>query len=246
MRGLEEDRPGLRWGSSLGVVLAAHALIIAAILCWPSPRPTPPPRAAEAVMVELAPLPSAPPAKPTQLPPGPAQQEQRKAPPKLNPEPAPKPEPAPPQEKAETVLPQPTQQQHNQEHADNDVAQTSSPPSVHAPAGSHYAAEQSLAGAAAHAMVTWQSQLLGHLEKFKRYPRPAQRLHYEGIVMVRYTVDRHGDVQSVRLAESSGREPLDAEAVAAVQRASPLPPPPPEIPGDPVEVTTPIEFSLRK
>lgn len=247
MIALEHDRQALRWGGSLATVLGAHAAIIAAVLWWRSHSPAPPLAGpAEAVMVELAPLPTAPPAPPTELPPGPPQQEQRKAQPKADPEPAPTPQPQhKPVDKAEVALPQQARERQRQDSASTDVAQTSAPPSVQAPTGSQYAARQSLAGAASQSMVSWQAQLLGHLEQFKRYPRVATRRRYEGTVMVQYAVDRQGRVLSVRLVAGSGYEPLDTEAVAAVQRASPLPPPPADIPGDPVDVTTAVEFFLR-
>ncbi|WCE03592.1 energy transducer TonB [Pseudoxanthomonas sp. JBR18] len=244
---LEQDRQTLRWGASLGLVLAAHAAIIAAALWWSSYElRQSPPEPAEAVMVELAPLPSAPPAPPTDLAPGPPQQEQRQTQPKVQPEPTSEPEPQQkPQERADVALPQPVRERQNEENANTNVSQTSAPPNLQAPPDARYAARQSLSGISQQAMVTWQAQLLGHLEKFKRYPRAAQRRRYEGAVLVQYAVDRQGKVLSVRLATSSGHELLDAEAVAAVQRASPLPPPPTDIPGNPVEVSTPIDFFLR-
>jgi protein TonB len=249
MTALEQDQPALRWGASLGLALAVHAVAIGAVLWWHARMPpvqTPAP--AETVMVELAPLPSAPPAPPTELPPGPPQQEQRQTPPKAEPEPTRTPEPDRQrlQQEAEVPLPQQPAQRQHEDTAAADVNRTSAPPSVQAPPGREYAAEQSLAGAQPQAQGTWQAQVLGHLEKFKRYPRVAQRRRYEGTVSVQYSVDRQGNVLSARLATSSGREPLDDEAVAAMQRASPLPPPPPEIPGDPIEVTTPVTFTLRR
>ncbi|MFT3763268.1 MAG: energy transducer TonB [Pseudoxanthomonas sp.] len=241
-----QDRPVLRWGGSLCVVLAAHAAIVVGALWWT--HRTPPalsPLPAEAVMVELAPLPVAPPAPPTELPPGPVQQEQRKIEPRA--EPAPKPLlRQKSQPRAEVSLPQQVQQERQTEDsAEANVDETTAPPSVPAPSDTRYAASQTLSGASTQALVTWQSQILGRLEKFKRYPRAAQRLRQQGAAQVLYTVDREGRVLSASLARSSGHESLDAEAVAAVQRASPLPPPPPEVPGDPITVTTPIEFALR-
>jgi protein TonB len=248
MIALEHDKPALRWGGSLGMVLLAHATLIGAWLWAHALRPPEPqPEPAEAVMVELAPLPTAPLAPPTDLPPGPPQQEQRKAQPKAELEPAPKPEPQQkPVEKAEVALPQQARERQNDASANTDVAETTAPPSVQAPTGSQYTASQSLSGVASQTLVTWQVQVLGHLERFKRYPRAAQRRHHEGRVKVRYAVDRQGNVLSVQLADSSGHESLDAEALAAVQHTSPLPPPPAEILGDPVTVTTPVDFSLRR
>lgn len=239
------DSEGLRrWIGSLALVLAVHAIIIGGVLWGRSHDTSPaPPASAEAVMLELAPLPTAPPAPPTELPPGPPRQEQRKAQPQA--EPTPTPRRAPLQEQAEVAEPQQSDERQNKESADIDVARSSAPPSVQAPPGSRYAASQSSSGGAGQARATWQAQVLGHLERFKRYPRPAQRRRQEGVVLMQFSVNRQGQVLQARIARSSGHESLDAEALATVQRASPLPPPSADIPGDPVEVTTPVEFFLR-
>ncbi|ENO86172.1 energy transducer TonB, partial [Thauera linaloolentis] len=208
---------------------------------------------------------AAPPAPPTALPPGPPRQEQRKSSPRAEPRPAPKPapRPVPRQAYAEVATPQApvdtaaARQQSTEpahpsadaaeagENAQADAALSTAPPSVQAPSASRYAASQPSSGAASQAAATWEAQLLGHLERFKRYPRAAQRRRLEGVVLVRFAVDRQGRVLRVGIARASGHAPLDDEAVATVHRAAPLPPPPADIPGDPVEVTTPVDFFLR-
>ncbi|MGN8000186.1 energy transducer TonB family protein [Sphingomonas sp. 22176] len=96
------------------------------------------------------------------------------------------------------------------------------------------------------ALANWQSELLGHLKRFLRYPRPSQSAREEGIAKVTITVDRQGQVLGARLARGSGYPMLDGEAVAMMRRGSPVPPPGADIPGDPVIVTIPILFSLRR
>ncbi|WP_407351542.1 energy transducer TonB [Luteimonas sp. R10] len=247
MNALAQDRPGLRWGASVGVVLAAHVAVVGTTLWWRAyDPPVPLPESTRAVMVELAPQPAAPPAPPTELPPGSPQQEQRQAQPKVEPTPTPEPVPERIHRQAEVAIPEPLRDQRDKDGASDDVAQISAPPSVQAPTGPEYAAPQALSGAAGQALASWQAQVLGHLERFKRYPRVAQRRRYEGVVQVRYAVDRQGNVLAVDLARGSGHESLDSEAIAAVERASPLPPPTTEVPGDPVEVVTPVEFVMRR
>lgn len=196
-------------------------------------------------MVELAPQPSAPSALPTDLAPGPAQQDQSQSQLKAQSEQSTQEPQQPPQERGEIVLSPIPRDRRTEDSVNSHVPQASAPPSLQAPPDTHYAAVQSMSGGPQQAMVTWQAQVLGHLEKFKRYPRGAQRYRYEGTVRVRYKVNRQGTVLSVHLDSSSGHQELDAEALAAVQRASPLPQPPTDIPGDPVEVSTPIAFFLR-
>ncbi len=243
------DRPWLRWGISFAVVVLVHLLGALAMLLWArQPPPVAQVRPPQAVMVELAPLPTAPPAPPTELPAGPRQHEAAATPPnaptvpRLPPAPPVPPSPAVARAAA-TVPPDPNPAASHA--APSEAASASAPPQVAAAAGSRYAAQQSSAGSDSPLPADWQAQLLGHLERFKRYPRAAQRMRYQGVVAVRYRVDRVGNVLAVELARGSGHAPLDEEALAAVRRASPVPQPPADIPGDPVEVTTPVQFLLR-
>ena len=59
---------------------------------------------------------------------------------------------------------------------------------------------------------------------------------------MRFTVDAGGSVLSAALVRSSGDATLDAEAVALLQRASPLPKPPDATTHT---VTAPINFTIR-
>jgi periplasmic protein TonB len=51
-------------------------------------------------------------------------------------------------------------------------------------------------------------------------------------------------VQSFEIAKSSGRPVLDAEALALIQRAQPLPALPADFPSSTLDAVVPIEFSL--
>jgi len=106
------------------------------------------------------------------------------------------------------------------------------------------AAPQTSAGTAqAISPARWQSRLMAHLERRKRYPATAKRQRQQGVAQVRFSIDNSGNVQSVSLSRSSGVPELDAEVVSLVRRASPVPPPPP---GVSRTIVVPIEFSLRR
>ncbi|HEY0838066.1 MAG TPA: energy transducer TonB, partial [Azospirillum sp.] len=98
---------------------------------------------------------------------------------------------------------------------------------------------------ASRAVPTWQGLVLGHLERHKRYPRIAQMRRQEGVAQVRFVIDRQGRVLSARLETGSGHALLDEETVALVERASPLPPPPPEMPRERIELVVPVQFFVR-
>lgn len=88
--------------------------------------------------------------------------------------------------------------------------------------------------------------LMSHLGRHKRYPAEAREQRHEGVATVRFSMDRNGQVLSARLEKSSGFALLDQEAMAILQRATPLPRIPDALTGDVLELVIPIQFSLRQ
>ena len=83
--------------------------------------------------------------------------------------------------------------------------------------------------------------MFGHLQRFKRYPRGARGAH--GTVVVRFELNRKGDVIASRVTKSSGYRVLDEEALAILRRASPFPSFPAAKPGADDFWTAPIAFA---
>lgn len=111
-----------------------------------------------------------------------------------------------------------------------------------APAAKPVAA-QNVAGAGSSASTPkWQARLAAHLDRRKRYPAAARRRGDEGVATVRFSIDPAGTVRSVKLLRSSGVPEIDAEVVALVRRASPVPAPPE---GAKLDIALPIRFNLR-
>lgn len=124
-------------------------------------------------------------------------------------------------------------------------APTEMPPGlVAAPAPSTTPAPSAGASSPSQAPA-WQGALLGRLQRAKRYPDLARARREEGGAHLTFTMDRNGRVLSARIARSSGSVELDAETLALVRRAEPLPAPPADVPGDPLTLTVPLRFSLR-
>jgi protein TonB len=96
-----------------------------------------------------------------------------------------------------------------------------------------------------NALPTWKIQVVGLLERNKRYPAAAQERRQQGVVQLFFSLDRRGHVVASRVVKSSGSAVLDQEAVALLQRAQPFPPPPPQLPGARVDLTVPIRFNLK-
>jgi protein TonB len=90
-------------------------------------------------------------------------------------------------------------------------------------------------------ITKWQQSLVAHLGRFKRYP--AQGGAAEGVVSLAFTIDRKGNVVSSRIEKTSGSTLLDAEALAMVKRAAPLPAPPAEIADADLTFVVPIRFT---
>ncbi len=91
----------------------------------------------------------------------------------------------------------------------------------------------------------FQATLLRHLNAHKHYPSVARAKRQQGVVYVRFAMDRQGHVLSAAIAKASRHAVLDGEGLALISRAQPLPLPPAEIAGDSIELIVPVEFSLR-
>ncbi len=120
------------------------------------------------------------------------------------------------------------------------IRETTAPPSTearHADLAAAPSAGSSFAPSISPA--TWKSELMAHLNRYKRYPSGAAGY---GTASIAFTISRSGQVLSARLIGSSGDHALDAEAVSLPQRATPLPAPPPNIGGGVITLTVPIRF----
>jgi periplasmic protein TonB len=100
--------------------------------------------------------------------------------------------------------------------------------------------DQSTGQSRQRARVTWQKELLAHLDKFKRYP--AERSQKSAEILITMTLDRTGHVVSANISRGSGDDAFDHAALAMVERASPVPPPPPLIADEGLDFSLPVIF----
>jgi protein TonB len=107
------------------------------------------------------------------------------------------------------------------------------------------AARQGRSNKPSEAQIVWQKALLLQLDRNKRYPAAARQKHLEGTATVQFSIDRAGKVILSRLAKSSGVKSLDDEAINVLDRASPLPAPPPGIGDSTIEIVLPIQFRFK-
>jgi TonB family protein len=90
------------------------------------------------------------------------------------------------------------------------------------------------------ARVTWQKELMAHLDKFKRYP--TERSQKGAEILIAMTLDRTGRILSANIAKSSGDDAFDHAAIVMVERASPVPPPPPLVADEGLDFSLPVIF----
>jgi len=89
------------------------------------------------------------------------------------------------------------------------------------------------------------SLVSAHLNRRKQYPREAKQARQQGVVTVRFTVDRGGNVSATSIKRSSGHALLDQATLDLLIRVSPLPRMPASMQRDSVTIAVPIEYSLK-
>lgn len=204
---------------------------------------------APVITIDLAPVPVAPDTKPTDLPPGPQQMQAQPEPEPEPPKPIEKVE-LPPEPKAEPLLAVPPPPRPIEKPKDKQPKQTHAS-LASAPSPAEHKAERAAApapGASAresNAVPNWKSLLVATLERNKRYPYEAQERGEHGVAQLAFSIDRRGGVHHARILHSSGSSLLDGETLAMVERAAPLPPPPPEVIGTEIQISVPIRYNIR-
>jgi periplasmic protein TonB len=228
------DRPTtLRWAVCFVVVVAAHAM--AALSLIQTQESSEFEAGAPVVMLELPEVPVAPSLPPSDLAPGPPQEQ-------TDATPQPKEETKPPEHEAEVALPIPEPPRPAppvEQRQAMAVPSAEMPPSVVAPP---------TAGAEVHnaaALIRWQSALAGHLGRFKRYPSAARAHGEQGVAKVAFTIDHEGHLTSSRIVQSSGSSLLDKETLAMLARAQPMPKPPANAPDSALSFVVPVSFTIR-
>ena len=97
--------------------------------------------------------------------------------------------------------------------------------------------------AAQRQRVTWQKELVAHFDKHKKYPVARQQKSAE--IVVSFTLDRMGRVQTVSVVKGSGDAAFDEAALAMVRRSDPVPAPPPVIADEGLSFTLPVIFRVK-
>ena len=102
---------------------------------------------------------------------------------------------------------------------------------------------QGIGESARRARLTWQKELMAHLDKHKRYP--AERTQKSAEILVSFALDRMGHVLSSSIIKGSGDKAFDEAALAMIRRADPVPQPPPLVADEGLNFTLPVIFRVK-
>ncbi|MBR0764344.1 TonB family protein [Bradyrhizobium japonicum] len=262
------ERETARWSISAAVIVALHVAAAVLAMSWLRSQPeqgvTVP-----AIMVDMAPVTSAPQSTQEDVAPGPVMQEADASPPepvkrqaveetiaptppqekpevvappeqKLEPTPA-KPEPAKivPVEKPAPAKPKVVRPEAKKPSEAPPAPRTSAPPRAEREAPAASAMSE---GAIASLVATYNQRVRAHLMRLHSYPSGGNG--QRGLVRVSFTISRNGQVTSSRIA-SSGVAAFDAKATSMIHQASPFPPIPAEIKNGSMSFTVPVDFIVR-
>lgn len=223
-----------RWMAAGAAIVAVHAAIIASLVLWDQRAPVEP-HLIPAISVSLAPVESSSPETQDQdLPVGPNMQQAEAAPevpPKTEEKPVETKVEPPAQPQAEVSLPREEQKEIEK------PKQEAAPP---APETRAMPKGERLGRFSEAASNAYDARVAGHLKRFIHYPMEARGA--SGTVMVRFELNREGDVIGSEVKKSSGNSILDRAALTILHHASPFPSFPAAKPQAQDSYLVPVEF----
>jgi periplasmic protein TonB len=231
---LPEQRSLSRWTLAGLAILFAHVAIVAAIALWYARQPVEP-NIIPAIAVTLAPVEASSPEMQNQdIAVGPTMQQAEEAPKEVLKEekPVEKMEQLPPQPQAEVTLPreEPKQVEKPKPEAQPPAPETRAPPKT-----------ERLGVFSEASANAYNALVFGHMQRFKRYPPSARGA--SGTTVVRFELNRAGEVVNSTVTKSSGNATLDEAALDLLRRASPFPAFPAAKPGGRDSFLAPVNFS---
>lgn len=88
------------------------------------------------------------------------------------------------------------------------------------------------------------SDLMGWLRQHKQYPAELKKKKQQGVVEVKFSIDRSGELLSSAIHKTSGHPQLDAAALQMLADASPMPDIPDALDRKTLTLVIPVEYSL--
>jgi protein TonB len=90
----------------------------------------------------------------------------------------------------------------------------------------------------------YYSALMAWLNQHKDYPADLKKQKKQGVVVLKFSIDKNGNVMSSSVKKSSGIEQLDQAALNMLVKANPLPSIPDSMKRESLSLAIPIEYSL--
>lgn len=149
---------------------------------------------------------------------------------------------------ADEQFAQPSPRQDDQPEKEKAMASPAAPASAGAAAPSRLAERESVqsvakaigsSAEAQRARAAWRRGLVAHIERQKRFPAGAERATD---IVVSFRIDHQGRLIASEIAKGSGDARYDQAALDMVRRASPMPPPPVDVPDENLRFRIPISF----
>src|SRR5262245_6348086 len=224
----------IRWVGAAAVVCLLHVGgVILALKYWPETSDDP----TGAMTVELAPLPTAAGVNTPNWAHGPlteavlprqaasekVQEEVVEYLPSVPPSPAPDPEIALLKRRPEKKMEKPRQVAPEKQRPSESAEEKTAAAAPRGDAEPASVASQARSAAIERLRARWYRGAFRHIERFKRYPDAALRRGQHGTVVVRFRIDRSGNVISSQIEKGSGEPLLDEEVFALLKRSSPFP-----------------------
>ncbi|MDB5532900.1 MAG: Protein TonB [Hyphomicrobiales bacterium] len=234
---LPQQRPWMRWIIAAAVIVMVHAAVIV-LLVTDFSREQNKPSILPAIAVSLAPVEASSPSQQEQdVAIGPATQQTEAVPqeqPKIEEKPVEQVAKAPPLQDAAAALPreEPKEVEKPQETPQPPVPETRAPPKT-----------DRIGQFSEASSNAYNALVFGHLQRFKRYPREARGA--SGTTVVKFVLNRTGEVVESGVTKSSGNPVLDHEALTILQRASPFPSFPAVKPGERDTYIAPVSFGRK-
>lgn len=105
--------------------------------------------------------------------------------------------------------------------------------------------EAPLTASGKRAQSKYLRELMAWLAKHRVYPTEARKDKMQGVVQVRFSLDREGHLLTASVQRSAGFSVLDQAALDVLRRAEPMPAFPKGLDRQKMTVSLPIDFSLQ-
>lgn len=96
------------------------------------------------------------------------------------------------------------------------------------------------------ALKSYLAEVRRLLEKHKTYPWMARRQHQEGMVVLKFTIGKEGEIAAHAIARSSGHEVLDGAAQETLRKVGRFPPLPATLGRAQLTIQVPLTFRLAE